>query len=144
MIPMELITMIGSTLVGGILKLWGMSSQAKHQREMDTIKALSQQGELWDKARSVKNSHFQWTRRIIALAATGAIIVWPLVVPVVSPGTLVTHGWTEWNPGFWFFTQGKEVMEWKSVTGLVITPLHTHLMAAISGLYFGSSIAGHK
>jgi hypothetical protein len=32
------------------------------------------------------------------------------------------------------------VVEWKQLKGLVITPLDTHLVSAIVGLYFGASI----
>jgi hypothetical protein len=39
-----------------------------------------------------------------------------------------------------FFTEGKELIKWQSLKGLVITPLDTHLLSAIVGLYFGASM----
>ena len=42
------------------------------------------------------------------------------------------------------FTEGKEVLTWHVAKGFVITPLDTHLVSAIIGLYFGGSLAGHR
>ena len=58
---------------------------------------------------------------------------------VFWPDLDVYVGYTQFNPGF-LFLEGKEVVEWKQLKGLVITPLDTHLLSAIVGLYFGASI----
>jgi hypothetical protein len=60
--------------------------------------------------------------------------------PVFWPELPVVVGWTEWNPGFLFITEGEEQTVWQSLKGLVITPLDTHLVSAIIGLYFGASM----
>jgi hypothetical protein len=52
----------------------------------------------------------------------------------------VVVGWTEWTPGFLFITEGGEDTVWKTMKGLVLTPLDTHLVSAIVGLYFGASM----
>jgi hypothetical protein len=89
----------------------------------------------------LKDTHFAWTRRIIALSAVFAIIVLPKVVPLIYPDTpwLVTVGYSELQGGFsnWLFGPDKAMM-WKSFNGFVITPLDTNLVAAITGLYFGA------
>ena len=36
--------------------------------------------------------------------------------------------------------EGRDIVQWKEMVGLVITPLDTHLMSAIIGLYFGGSL----
>jgi hypothetical protein len=77
---------------------------------------------------------------VIALAAVFAVIVWPKLVVVFWPEIPVTVGYTEWNPGFLFLTEGKETTTWQSLSGLVLTPLDTHLLGAIVGLYFGASM----
>jgi hypothetical protein len=138
-IPMELMTMLGSSLLGGIMSIWGQSIKAKEANNKVMMAAMTKQAAIIDKARRYENPHFQWTRRIIALAAIGSIIVWPKVVAVFYPEVLVTVGWTEFNPGFLFF-EGKELVRWQEMSGLIITPLDTHLVSAIVGLYFGGSL----
>ena len=101
--------------------------------------AMTKDAEGIDKARRYENPHFQWTRRLIALGAIGAIIEWPKIVAVFYPDIAVTVGWTQFNPGFFIF-EGKEMVKWEQMTGLVITPLDTHLVSAIVGLYFGGAL----
>tara|TARA_R110002012_G_C11591672_1_gene606301 strand:+ start:381 stop:893 length:513 start_codon:yes stop_codon:yes gene_type:complete len=138
-IPMELMTMLGSSLLGGIMSIWGQSIKAKEANNKVMMAAMTKQAAIIDKARRYENPHFQWTRRIIALAAIGSVIVWPKVVAVYYPDVLVTVGWTQFNPGFLFF-EGKELVKWQEMSGLIITPLDTHLVSAIVGLYFGGSL----
>jgi len=80
-----------------------------------------------DKARTYENKGFQFTRRIIALTA-------------VFFDTSVYLTWTEFSRGFLFLVEQKEITMDKEFFGVVITPLDTHLMSAIIGLYFGGSL----
>ncbi len=139
-IPLELMTMLGSGLLSGVMTLWSQSQKAKQDAFNRAIEGLSAQSKATDVARRYENKGFQVTRRIIALSAVGAIIVWPKVIAVFWPEIPVTIGYTEWNPGFLFITEGKELVKWQALKGLVITPLDTHLLSAIVGLYFGSSM----
>jgi hypothetical protein len=132
--------MLGSGLLSGLMTLWGQSQKAKQDAFNRAIEGLSAQSRATDMARRYENKGFQITRRIIALSAVGAIIVWPKVIAVFWPEIPVTIGYTEWNPGFLFFTEGKELVKWQALKGLVITPLDTHLLSAIVGLYFGASV----
>tara|TARA_S200002703_G_scaffold22131_1_gene18821 strand:+ start:16471 stop:16911 length:441 start_codon:yes stop_codon:yes gene_type:complete len=138
-LPLELITMLGSGLMGGVMSMWSQSMKAKQDAFQRAIDGLSAQSEATDLARRYENKGFQMTRRLIALAAVGSIIVWPKVVTVFWPEIQVTVGYTSWNPGFLFF-EGSEEVKWQVVKGLVLTPLDTHLLSAITGLYFGASI----
>lgn len=139
-IPLELMTMLGSGLLSGVMTLFSQGQKAKQDAFNRAIEGLSAQSKATDVARRYENKGFQVTRRIIALSAVGAIIVWPKVIAVFWPEIPVTIGYTEWNPGFLFFTEGKELVKWQALKGLVITPLDTHLLSAIVGLYFGSSM----
>lgn len=140
MIPLELITMLGSTVLGGVLQVFSNMQKAKEQKDMATLQALNAKARIVESAREYKNKGFQFTRRIIALSAVMAIIVWPKLVAVFWPEISTTVSWTEFNPGFLFLTEGRDVIEWKQLKGLVITPLDTHLVASIIGLYFGGSL----
>ena len=70
-IPLELITMIGSGLLSGLLSIWSQSMQAKQQAFDRAIKGLAAQSEATDLARRYENKGFQITRRIIAITAAG-------------------------------------------------------------------------
>jgi len=92
-----------------------------------------------DKARTYENKGFQWTRRIIALTAVFFVIAWPKIVPVLLDIPVILT-WTEFKPGFLFLIEKKEILMDRAFAGVVITPLDTHLMSSIVGLYFGGSL----
>ena len=144
--PFEIITMLGSTVLGGIMSVWAESRKAK----ADQQKLLITRGEFNLKSAKqardfgLKDKGFAWTRRIIALTAVFAIVLLPKLVAIYYPDVLVTVGFTNFQPGFFFFTEGKDVFEWATFQGLVITPLDTNLVSAIIGMYFGGSLAKGK
>jgi len=138
-LPVEMITMLGSSVLGGIMSIWGQSIKAKQEQQKMLLARAETQMNFVDKARTYENKGFQWTRRIIALSAVFAIIIWPKVVPVFFD-TSVWLTWTELSRGFLFLIEQKEVVLDKEFFGVVITPLDTHLMSAIVGLYFGGSL----
>lgn len=139
--PFEMITMLGSTVLGGVMTIWSQSIKAKQAEQKMLLARADKQAEIFKEAREYENTGFQWTRRIIALTAVFAIVVLPKILPLVSPDAHVIVGYTEWKPGFLFF-EGKDVMQWVPMAhkGIVITPLDTNLVAAIIGLYFGGSL----
>ena len=66
-------------------------------------------------------------------------VSWPKIVPVFFD-TSVWLTWTEFTRGFLFLIEKKEIVMDREFFGVVITPLDTHLMSAIVGLYFGGSL----
>jgi hypothetical protein len=138
--PTEMITMLGSTILGWGMTAWSKSMEMRAAREQLIIAKAEAQSQIYDKVRSSGDKGFHWTRRTIALMAAFFIIAWPKIVVVFWPDIPVVVSWTELTGGFWFFTDAKEVMIWKELGGLVITPLDTHLMMAIIGLFFGNQI----
>jgi hypothetical protein len=75
------------------------------------------------------------------LTSVFAIVLLPKLVAVYYPAVDVTVGFTNWRPGFLFFLPEREVFEWVTFQGLVITQLDTNLVSAIIGMYFGGSLA---
>ena len=140
MFPFEIITMLGSTLISSLLSLWSQRIKAKQDEQKMLLQRAEFQQQAVDAARNVENVGFQWTRRIIALSSIFAIIIFPKLVAVYYPDVDVTVGYTVFNPGFLFFTDGREVFEWITFQGLVITQLDTNLVSAIIGMYFGGSL----
>lgn len=146
-IPFEIVTMLGSTLLGGMLKIWGMKQEHEKLRTQALIQLRQTEQEMLVSARTYENKGFQFTRRTLAIMAFLSIIVLPKLVPILGASagwTDVVYGWTEWHPGF-LWMDGQNVTEWKQISGgIVITPLDTHVISAIIGLYFGSSTVGHN
>ena len=138
--PFEIITMLGSTLLSSLLSLWSQSRKAKADEQKLLITRGEFQLKAIESARKVKDKGFTFTRRVIALTSIFAIIVLPKLVAVYYPDVSVTVGYTNWQPGFWFFKEGREVFEWITFQGLVITQLDTNLVSAIIGMYFGGSL----
>ena len=143
--PFEIITMLASTVLGGVMSVWAESRKAKAENE----KLLITRGEFDIKAKKqsldhgLKDKGFAWTRRIIALTSVFAIVLLPKLVAVYYPDVSVTVGYTQWNPGG-LFRAGREMFEWITFQGLVITQLDTNLVSAIIGMYFGGSLAKGK
>ena len=139
--PFEMITMLGSTMLGGLMTVWSQSIKAKQTEQKMLLARADKQAEIFKEAREYENTGFQWTRRIIALTAVFAIVVLPKILPLVTPDAHVIVGYTEFKPGF-LFLEGKDVMKWVPMAhkGIVITPLDTNLVSAIVGLYFGGSL----
>jgi len=138
--PFEIITMLGSTILGGVMSIWADSRKAKAEEQQLLITRGKFQLQAVEAARNVKDKGFQWTRRIIALTAVFSIVVLPKLVAVFAPDVLVTVGYTEFKPGFLFFTKDVEIFKWITFEGLVITQLDTNLVSAIIGMYFGGSL----
>jgi len=141
-LPLELITMLGSTVLGGVMSVWGQSIKAKEAQQKMLMERASFNAKQVAMARDAgkNDKHFAWTRRHIALSSVFAIIVLPKLVAVFYPEVSVIVGYTEIQAGFldFIFGPGEEMVKWKYAQGFVITPLDTHIVSAIVGLYFGA------
>jgi hypothetical protein len=139
--PFEMITMLGSTVLGGVMSIWSQSIKAKQAEQKMLLARADVQQKGFKEAREYGNEGFQWTRRIIALTAVFAIVLLPKLMPIFQPDVSVIVGYLEFKPSFLFLPE-KEIMKWITLSSnsLVITPLDTNLVAAIIGLYFGGSL----
>ena len=107
--PFEMITMLGSTVLGGVMSIWSQSIKAKREEQKMLIQRAEVQQKGFAEAREFKDKGFQWTRRIIALTAVFAIVLLPKLMPIISPDTSVIVGYLEFKPSF-FFIPEKEVL----------------------------------
>ncbi len=113
--PFEMITMLGSTVLGGVMSIWSQSIKAKQAEQKMLIQRAEVQQKGFKEAREYGNTGFQWTRRIIALVAVFAIVLLPKLMNVLSPDTSVIVGDLEFKPGFFFITE-KEIIKWVTLT----------------------------
>ena len=136
-----MITMLGSTVLGGVMSIWSQSIKAKQAEQKMLLARADVQQKGFKEAREYNNEGFQWTRRIIALTAVFAVVLLPKLMPIFQPDVSVIVGYLEFKPSF-FFIPEKEIMKWVTLSSnsLVITPLDTNLVSAIIGLYFGGSL----
>ena len=80
-----MITMLGSTVLGGVMSIWSQSIKAKQAEQKMLLQRAEAQTEAFKEAREYENVGFQWTRRIIALTAIFAIVVLPKILPLIDP-----------------------------------------------------------
>jgi len=141
MIPMELISMGASTVIGGVLSIMAQKAKDKADEQKSLMARAGFQSEQFDKARNVTDQFTKNTRRYIALMCVMAIIVLPKLAPFIDPNLNIYVGYTEAvSSGFWIFSSSTDMTLWKPLDGLVITPLDTHVVSSIIGLYFGGSL----
>jgi len=141
MIPMELISMGASTVIGGVLSIMAQKAKDKADEQKALMQRAGFQSEQFDKARNVTDQFTKNTRRYIALMCVLAIIVLPKLAPFIDPSLNIYVGYTEAvSSGFWIFSSSTDMTLWKPLDGLVITPLDTHVVSSIIGLYFGGSL----
>jgi hypothetical protein len=88
----------------------------------------------------MKDRHFAWTRRIIALICVGCIVVIPFVAPFVDIPVIVSHV-KEGGFSIPFIWQSPDTVEWQPIQGVALAPMYLHTLAAIVSFYFGSSAA---
>ena len=123
------------------MSIWGQSIKSKQAQQEMLMERANFNAKQVNKARSAgkNDKHFAWTRRLIALSAIFSIIVLPKMVAVWYPEVSVIVGYTEVQGGLfnWIFG-GDGTVKWQAARGFVITPLDTHIVSAIVGLYFGA------
>lgn len=128
-IPLEMLTMGASTAIGMIGKM--MDAKAKAQQTMmDSLNANAVARQ------NAGTPTFQFTRRTIALTVIFSVVLLPKLaalggapVVVFTSGSEVSYLW-----GLFSSSAGTVLF---TVAGVPITPLDTHLAAAVAGLYFG-------
>jgi len=141
MFPIELISMLVSTVLGGVLSIMAQKTKDKADEQKMLMQRAEFQSQQFDKAREVTDSFTKNTRRVIAILCVLAIIVLPKLAPFIDSDMPIYVGYTESiMQGWWIFASSTDITQWKPMSGLVITPLDTHVVSSIIGLYFGGSL----
>jgi hypothetical protein len=142
-IPAELVTGVVSGALSFMASIFAMKQKAAAEQQRMLLERHHAGEESKQRAEGgtlANQREKRFTRRTIAITATVAILVLPILAG--WSGVSVVTGWTEMSGGFWPFSGPQSHMVWHQVHGgIVITPLHTHVLMAIIGFYFGSSAA---
>lgn len=128
-IPLEVLTLGASTALGMV----GRFLDAKAKAQQVLMDSLNRNA--IDRSNAGTQT-FQFTRRTIALTVVFAVMVLPKLaalggapVVVFTSGPEVSYLW-----GLFSSSAGTVLY---TVAGVPITPLDTHMAAAVAGLYFG-------
>lgn len=138
--PLELLTLGASSILGAIIKVIAKALDARRQERAYYLQALNAKAHILRDARAFEHPGISVVRGSIALTAVFFIIVFPKLVAVWRPEIPVFVGYSELVGGFWFFSAEKEKVIWQQLHGVVLTPIDTHLLSAIIGLYFGGAL----
>lgn len=130
--PLELITMLLSTVGGAYIK---MSSDARKDIADERLARASD----LESARNFKGDSANWTRRFITISMIGmAYII--LIAPFLGLPTVVPIEATE---GFkiLFLDFTHKTTEYVTLNGIVTPDYLPHTITSIIGFYFGNSMA---
>ena len=140
MIPMELLSMLASTVLGGVMSIMAQKGQAEAEKQKMLMQRAGFAAKQTDKARDVKDAHTKHTRRWIALMCVFSIIVVPIVAPIFTDVNVAYQIVTEMESGWWIFGSTYETSYFEQGNTVFITNLQSHTIFSIIGLYFGGSL----
>ena len=135
--PLELISMGASALMGFLFKLISANQQAKRDQFEMMMQKEKFAEESRQAARNMQNPAAAYIRRFIVITMM-SILAFIVVAPAIDP-TLTTNIVTEYDdPGFLGFGGGKKMMI-AMVSGVMYDETIRSILASIIGYYFGTS-----
>jgi len=141
-IPMEVITMLGSTVGGAFMRVWSQSNADKAEQWKMALEAGRENELSKSAAREWSTPHANWTRKFLVVSfMTMAMFI--IAAPLLGQTTQVPIVSTE---GFklLFLDFTKDVTEYIQLEGVVTPEWLSHAIMAVVGLYFGSSITSRR
>ena len=142
-IPLEAVTMIGSTVLGGVMKAWGQAQQDK----ADQFKMMMQRNEQIEigvqNARNMQNPNAAWIRRFIVVVSLFGGLGIVFLAPILDHATYVPVEVTE-GFKFLFLDFTTTVTEYKELYGFVTPDWLPFAITNIVGFYFGSAAMQRK
>lgn len=129
-----------SSLFTGIMTIWSQSREDLHNERLAALQRDT----------AIDASRIQAARRgdgktksIMALSITFVYVFMklaPLIFPLAGlEAPEIVYSWNEWQSGFLFFSDGKEIMKTITVGGIHFNPLDAEILGTAFGYYFGRS-----
>jgi hypothetical protein len=137
-IPLEVISMLASTLLGGWMKMKAQGREDRALQHKMLIEMNKVNAESTNDARQMQNPSAAWTRRFIVvslMAMAGFILVAPVIYN--QPTNVLTEVPNGFKFLFFDFTWTTE--SWKSMVGVVTPDWLPYAIMNILGFYFGTS-----
>lgn len=144
-IPLEVISMLVSTILGGYMKLSADARQDEKERNIATLNLLKQDEKSRQRAADMTAQvpSASWARKFIVTALmifAGFILVAPVLF------TVPTNVLTEVQHGFkiLFFDFTWTTDEWKQLSGVVTPDWLPYAIMNVLGFYFGTAAVSRK
>ena len=141
-IPMEVITMLGSTVGGAVMRIWSQANADKAEQWKMALEAGRENELSRSAAREWSTPHANWTRKFLVVSFM-AMAMFLILAPLLGQTSQVPIVSTE---GFklLFLDFTHEVTEYIQLEGVVTPEWLSHAIMAVVGLYFGSSISSRR
>jgi hypothetical protein len=137
-LPIEILTMLMSTLGGAAMKMWSQSqADLADERNFRKEQFMNVEASM-ERAGKLRTPEASWAKKFLVVSFM-AMAAYILVAPALGMSTVVP---VEVTSGFKFlfldFTN--TVTEYISLEGTVVPEWLGHAIMAVVGLYFGQSI----
>ena len=141
-IPLEVVTMLGSTVGGAVMRIWSQSNADKAEQWKMALEAGRENELSRSAAREWSTPHANWTRKFLVVSFM-AMAMFLILAPLLGQTSQVPIVSTE---GFklLFLDFTHEVTEYIQLEGVVTPEWLSHAIMAVVGLYFGSSISSRR
>ena len=141
-IPLEVVTMLGSTVGGAVMRIWSQSNADKAEQWKMALEAGRENELSRSAAREWSTPHANWTRKFLVVSFM-AMAMFLILAPLLGQTSQVPIVSTE---GFklLFLDFTHEVTEYIELEGVVTPEWLSHAIMAVVGLYFGSSISSRR
>jgi uncharacterized membrane protein YfcA len=137
-LPIEAISMLGSTAMGGIMKMWGQSQADKAEQHKMLLQGNLQIEDSVNNARKMQDPNSAWIRRFIVvfslLAGIGIVFLAPIMDISTNVPIEITEGFK-----FLFIDTTRTFTEYIKLEGFVTPEWLPIAIMNIIGFYFGSA-----
>ena len=137
-LPIEAVSMVGSTVLGGVMKMWGQAQQDKADQFKQMMARNGQIEQGVENARAMQNPNAAWVRRFIVIMAMlgglGIVFLAPLLNQPTNVPVEVTSGFK-----FLFLDFTNTVTEYIQLEGFVTPEWLPLALTNVIGFYFGSA-----
>ena len=137
-LPLEVITMLASTIGGGFMKMWSQSQADKADQFGRLVSSFKEEEASRERAANMTSPEASWAKKFLVVSFM-AMAAYILLAPAFGLNTQVP---VEVTSGFKFlfldFTN--TVTEYVDLNGTVVPEWLGHSIMAVVGLYFGQSI----
>ncbi len=141
-LPLEVITMIVSTLGGAFLKLMAQAQQDRAEQFKMATQRFKAAEDSISNARKFQNPNANWIRRFLVISfmsMAGFILLAPLLGQTTTVPVEVTTGFR-----FLFLDLSNTVTEYINLEGIVVPDWLSHAIMSVVGMYFGQSVVQRR
>jgi hypothetical protein len=137
----EIITMLGGSLLGVLLKLW-KARMENRRHELDLLAAkVGVMDASSDAADKRGGTGGPLARRAMVVVVLFTVFLAPFILAAWFPEVPIFYAYSEAKGGFWFFGSSLDQLKFVRLDGFVLLPIHTQMASAIAGFYFGAGVA---